>query len=212
MDKRQNNTVFYSYQDFEINKGLFISYWHQIDEILKTKPKSVLEIGVGSGFVSNYLRDKGINITTFDIDKELNPDVVGNITRLSDYFSENSFEVILCGEVLEHLPFDLFETCLKEIYKVSKKSVVITLPHHALQFYFHLKIPTLFPISFTTRVPFPFRYKQKIGSAHYWEIGWRGYPLKRIKKEMSKYFKIKKAYPVPEKHYHWFFILKVKDK
>ena len=37
------------------SKERFISYWHQINEIIKLKPKKVLEIGIGNGFVSKYL-------------------------------------------------------------------------------------------------------------------------------------------------------------
>jgi len=34
------------------SKSRFISYWHQIYEIVRLRPKNVLEIGIGNGFVS----------------------------------------------------------------------------------------------------------------------------------------------------------------
>ena len=37
------------------NKERFISYWHQINEILSIDSKKIIEIGKGNGFVSNYL-------------------------------------------------------------------------------------------------------------------------------------------------------------
>ena len=40
-------------------KERFISYWHQVNEIVRLEPDSVLEIGIGSGFVSKYLKEKG---------------------------------------------------------------------------------------------------------------------------------------------------------
>jgi len=60
-------------------KSRFISYWHQINEIIKLNPKRVLEIGVGNGFISKYLKERGVNVITLDIDKRLNPDVTGSI-------------------------------------------------------------------------------------------------------------------------------------
>jgi 2-polyprenyl-3-methyl-5-hydroxy-6-metoxy-1,4-benzoquinol methylase len=212
MDQRQSNEAYYPSSDYEVPKANFISYWHQINEVLKTKPKTFLEIGVGEGLVSNYLKRKKINVTTFDIDKKLNPTVTGEVQKLSKYFKENSFDTVLCAEVLEHLPFSYFEKSLREIHKVTKKNVIISLPHHALQFLLHIKIPLIRPIILTMRIPFPFHHKWKEGHAHYWEIGWKGYPLERVKKEMSRYFKIKKVYPVPEKPYHWFFILEARNK
>jgi len=51
-------------------KERFCSYWHQIQEVLLLKPSEVLEIGIGNGFVSRYLKERGINVTTLDIDKK----------------------------------------------------------------------------------------------------------------------------------------------
>lgn len=39
-------------------KGRFCSYWHQINEIIELGPNRVLEIGIGNGFVSKYLKDR----------------------------------------------------------------------------------------------------------------------------------------------------------
>ena len=210
MNKRQNNKEYYLETEFEIPKCRFNSYWHQIHEVLKTKPKDFLEIGVGSSFVSNYLKCKKMNVKTFDIDKKLNPDVVGDITNLSKSFKENSFDTILCSEVLEHLPFNSFRICLKEILQVSKRNVIISLPHHALQGVFYFKFPAIKKFLFKVRIPFPFRFRWKIGGAHYWEIGWKGYSLRKIKKIISEYFEIKEIYSVTENPYHWFFVLRKK--
>ena len=56
-------------------------YWHQ-QKLMEGKVKpgdSVLEIGVGTGFTANYLRSKGVNVTTLDIDADKKPDIVANI-------------------------------------------------------------------------------------------------------------------------------------
>lgn len=37
-------------------KARWISYWHQINEVLKTNARTVLEVGIGNGTVSDYLK------------------------------------------------------------------------------------------------------------------------------------------------------------
>jgi len=100
------------------SKGRFISYWHQINELIKLKPTSILEIGIGNGLVANYLKQRGYNLTTMDIDPRLNPDKVGSVTNIP--FPDESFEVVACFEVLEHLPYEQFSKALSEIHRVSK--------------------------------------------------------------------------------------------
>ena len=83
------------------NKSRFISYWHQINEIIKLNPKRVLEIGVRNKFVSKYLKERGVNVTTLDIDKRLNPEDFGligiamlNMSTL-DNFSQTGFRIVI---------------------------------------------------------------------------------------------------------------------
>ena len=94
------------------SKERFISYWYQINEIITLEPHNILEVGVGNGFLSCYLKDRNYKVTTLDVDKKLKPDVVGSV--LSMTFSSYSFDVIACYEVLEHLPYDSFSKALGE--------------------------------------------------------------------------------------------------
>ena len=87
-------------------KARFISYWHQIDEIVQFNPTTILEIGIGNGFVSDYLKKRSYYIKTIDIDERLNPDYIGNVLNLP--FDDNSFQVVSCCEVLEHIPYENF--------------------------------------------------------------------------------------------------------
>ena len=71
------------------SKERFISYWHQLNEIFKLKPSNVLEIGIGYGLTSAYLKNSGINVVTLDIKKEFNPDVPGSVLKIpfpNDFF------------------------------------------------------------------------------------------------------------------------------
>ena len=109
------------------SKYRFISYWYQINEILNLNSNNTLEIGIGSGFVAKYLIEKGINITTLDFDRNLEPDVAGNI--LSIPFKKGSFDVICCYEVLEHLPYENFRKRSEE-RRVGKECRSRWSPYH----------------------------------------------------------------------------------
>ena len=189
-------------------KERWISYWYQINEVLKTNPKTVLEVGIGNKTVSDYLKKIGLKVTTVDIDERLKPDYVCSVTELSKHFEDNSFDTVLCAEVLEHLPFKYFEKALKELYKVSKKYVIITLPHFGLDFSLSLKIPILKQIDIKIKLPLPI--KHRFDGQHYWEIGKKGYSLRKIRKILKKYYFIEREFCPAENMYHRFFILKVK--
>lgn len=182
------------------------SYWHQIKEVLALKPQNILEIGIGNATVSNYLKHQGLEVATLDIDKELSPDVVANV--LETPFQGNSFDVVLCAEVLEHLPFDDFEKCLAELKRVSKKYVVLTLPHFGPQVRFLCKIPLLKEVRIAFKIYFP--EKHIFNGQHHWELGKQGYGLGKIKEIIKRYFAITKDFVPFENQYHHFFILEKK--
>ena len=188
-------------------KERFISYWHQINEIIKLNPKTVLEIGIGNGFVSKYLKERKVNILTIDIDKRLNPDVVGSVLNMP--FSEELFDIVACYEVLEHLPFENFSKALFEIFRVSKSYAILSLPDASRVYRVYLQIPKIG--IFKRLIPLP-RLKNpihKFDGEHYWEIGKAGYPLSKIIKEIQTAgFRVEKTYRVFENPYHRFFILK----
>ena len=54
----------------------------------------MLEIGIGNGFVSKYLKERKIKVTTVDIDERLNPDIAGSVLELP--FAKGSFDVVAC--------------------------------------------------------------------------------------------------------------------
>jgi len=188
-------------------KERFISYWHQVNEIVSLEPDSVIEIGIGSGFISKYLKERGINITTLDFDPNLNPDKVGSVLNIP--FEDNSFEVVACYEVLEHLPFENFNKALAEIFRVSKSYAILSLPDVNRVYRVYVHFPKVGV--FKRLIPLP-RLKRPIHNfdgEHYWEIGKACYPLSKVVCEIQKSgFKIEKTYRLFEHPYHRFFVLK----
>lgn len=187
-------------------KERFISYWHQIDEIVALKPGNVIEVGIGNGFLTGYLRKRGVNITALDIVSELNPDVSGSV--LSMPFADRTFDVVACYEVLEHLPYGDFMRALAEILRVSRRHVVLSVPDHTAVYRLDIELPRIGRIRKLIPHPFPRPPRHEFGGVHYWVIGKAQYPLAMIESDIrSAGFKIIKTYRVFEFYGHRFFVL-----
>ena len=189
----------------------FISYYQQIESIAKTKPATILEIGVGNKTVSNYLKQFGYAVTTCDFDKELKPDVVGDIRKLP--FADNSFDTVAACEILEHLPFSDFEKALSELKRVSKKHVVLSFPYSCAYVESIVKISVPFfqkQLHFSLKLPYFFITVQinEKNKEHYWEMGTRGYSKRDMRKVIRKYFVISHEFHPMLNSYHYFYILK----
>ncbi len=189
------------------SKERIISYWYQAREIIELNPKKILEIGIGNGFVSQYLKNRKINVMTLDIDERLEPDILGNILDLP--FTDGSFDTIASYEVLEHLPYEDAKKALSEIYRVSQKHAIISLPDCTLAYRFCLSIPKIGMINKLIPVP-RFKAPQHVfNGQHYWEIGKAGYPLNKIINDIQKTgFDVERTYRLFENPGHRFFILK----
>lgn len=97
----------------------------------------VLDAGCGEGFVSHSLNNAVSEIKTLGVEytnealeiaKKSFPSYSfeqGDVTALS--YPDGYFDVAVCSEVLEHLKQP--EKALCELLRVSKKGVVITVPH-----------------------------------------------------------------------------------
>lgn len=187
--------------------GRFVSYYHQIAEVLNLNPKSVLEVGVGDGVFRDYIKgNTAILYTSVDIAGDLHPDIVGDVTDLP--FKDGSFDVVCAFEVLEHIPFEQFEKALSELRRVSRNSVVLSLPHFGPPVKFLLKLPFFPEVSLAFKIPFA--RKHIFNGQHYWEIGKQGYSSRAIREIIKKYFKVEKEFIPFENQYHHFYILEKK--
>lgn len=188
------------------SKSRWISFWHQIDEIMKLEPESVLEIGIGSGVVSKFLKANNVNITMMDIDERLNPDKVGSVLDIP--FSAKTFEVIACYEVLEHIPYENVKIALEELKRVSKKYVLVSVPDVSRVYRYSLQIPKLGEIQNLIAIPRFKKLEHQFDGEHYWEIGKKNYSLERIITDLEKTgLNLVKTFRVFEKPYHRFFLL-----
>jgi ubiquinone/menaquinone biosynthesis C-methylase UbiE len=139
-----------------------------------------------------------------DIASDLSPDIVGEVTAIP--LPDNSTDVVCAFEVLEHLPFDHFEEAVRELLRVSSGHVAISLPHFGPPVFFDLKVPFLPRLRFAKKIPFP--KKHVFDGQHYWEIGKRGFPPRRVRSILRKSGTLLKEFVPFENQYHRFYILK----
>lgn len=108
----------------------------RIYETISLIPKdvdSILEVGCGDGRIINPLVKKykkvcGLDISQESLENVKAQKVKGRIEELP--FEDNSFDIVLCCEVLEHLPFKVYEKSLKEMERVAKKYIIVSVPNN----------------------------------------------------------------------------------
>lgn len=185
------------------------SFAHQLLQILRLEPASVLEIGVGAGIVTGVLRQLGIPVTTMDIEFSVEPDIVASVTSMP--IDDGGFDVGLCCQVLEHMPFDMFGEALNELHRVVKRALVLSLPDVSRYLEFSCYLPRFGRRRWACNLP---RFRRRKMPAerlevmgHYWEIGFDGYPLTNVLAEaQSAGWRCEKTWRVPELPWHRFFL------
>jgi len=203
--RKQVEAEHYFQRGYDTSKR-FASYWHQTDLSLRHAPKTVLEIGPGNGFLSTYLRRAGLEVTTVDLDPALRPGVAAALPHLP--FADSSFDLVVCFEVLEHIPFESFVDCLREIRRISRANVAISLPDAERVLKFDTLLSKLWHIHFLFNVPRVFAPKHRFNGEHHWEIGKRGYRQGRILAAMEGAgLKVREHWRAFESPYHHFFDL-----
>lgn len=188
------------------------SYWIQqklIDEYVE-KNEKILEIGIGSKFCSNYLRNKGHSITTLDFNKEQNPDIVANISTERIIYN---YDVILGFEVFEHISWKDFAKILSQMKKDGVRKIILSIPESKyfllnltgnflnLKINLHINIPI-------NKLPKPIRNRYKLWREHKWEMNYSNkYTYKKLEDLFSKNRFIISHYRKSKVNNHVFFVL-----
>jgi len=183
------------------------SYFYQLREVIDLNPRNLLEVGVGDGVLKNYIcNNTDMEYKNLDIAEDLKPNIVGNVENIP--LGDDTFDLVCAFEILEHIPFDKFDIALSELNRVSKRDVIISLPHFGPSVRLAFKLPFLKEFKFAFKIPF---YKKHVfNGEHYWEIGKKGYSTNKIRKVIKKLFFITNEFVPFENQYHHFFILRKK--
>ena len=204
MNKKNGDYISKKY----ITKDRWNNYWYQISSIREFKnAREILEIGPGNKIVCDLLKKLGFSVKTLDINKEIEPDYIASADNLS--LPDKSFDVVLAGEVIEHLPFEKFDKILLEIKRVAREGAVISLPHSGYTFSLGFKIPFLSRKFTIVKIPHFWKVETSTPE-HCWEIGIKNYLASKIKKKIKKAgFKIAKNFIGYDDPAHMFFVLRV---
>jgi len=105
----------------------------RIQILLGALPKdrqTILEIGARHGSITRLLRERFASVTALDLEKPswqldgVNL-VQGDVQKLE--FADNSFDCVMCTEVLEHVP-DVVSAA-REIQRVARHEMIISVPY-----------------------------------------------------------------------------------
>jgi len=199
-----------------VSPDRFISYAYQLSSIFELGPRRVLEVGIGPGIVSAYLRNAGFEVVACDIEAGLHPDCTGDIRQLP--FSDGQFDVVAAFEVLEHMSFDDAAKALGEIRRVSNAYAVISVPDSFAYFEVRVKFALAWlrrELNLSARLPYFFRQfhppqgERALGGHldHRWEMGRKGFSRAKVRALLRRHFRIHREFRPREYSGHYFFVL-----
>lgn len=205
---KQVNRNHYEFGSYE-NPERFTSYYYQVRAALQLAPNTLLEVGVGSKVFVALMLTQGINVTTIDLDHELKPSLCGSVLQLP--VRDDAVDVAAAFQTLEHLPFEYLPVAAKELARVSRKGVVISLPEFG-NTAIVANVPFVRKIRFTSRALFGWYPRHRFDGEHYWEINKRGYHINDVKKViLSSGLELVDTWLNPYNPYHRFFVLRKLD-
>ncbi len=93
--------------------------------------QSVLDLGCGQGELSRDLCP-GRSVVGCDRSQEALQRVTGPCVRCSSDalpFGDRSFDLVLCSQVLEHLPEPVYRGTLQEMARVAARHIIVSVPY-----------------------------------------------------------------------------------
>jgi SAM-dependent methyltransferase len=193
------------------SKQRWSSLWHQLDEIQRLEPGSVLEIGPGRGLFKQFAGAFGIKVETVDIAADLNPDHLATASQLP--FADASYDCVCAFQVLEHLPYADALSAFREMVRVTRRHIAISLPDSRPQWQYSIHVPGWGQVEAAIHKPFWRPSPYAFNGEHYWVVNAAGYSLGRVTEDLVReggY--LLRSYRVKEFPAHRFFLFEKASK
>jgi predicted SAM-dependent methyltransferase len=120
-----NQTIGYRHEGFRD----FSVHFTTVDRIMSMKPTSVLELGGARGYVAKKLIAIGVPTTVIEISdhcfhtRAVEQLLQHDIEKSPYPFVDKQFDLVFSDSVMEHLHYDKIDAVIKEITRVSKRSL-----------------------------------------------------------------------------------------
>jgi len=112
-----------------------VGVWKQVIENLTPLRGKCLDVGCGTGAGMEIAREAGIN--AFGVDIAEGQTKIWEERGIDKYCTiapahslphkDNEFDFVVCSEVMEHIPKELVEASLSEIYRVGSRLYLFTI-------------------------------------------------------------------------------------
>ena len=171
-----------------------VHQWFQVKLLENLPVQRIMEIGPAYGVPTALLANAGYKVTTLDFMKRdllgASSHVIADLWKATPEVYSNQ-DCILCCEVLEHFPFEKSCDLLSKFYKSKVPYLILSVPYNAPQLNFSLYVNRH---TIKKHTAFKFRnsfraFKKGDPSdgqlGHQWEIGFRNYPLNKLKKAVE---------------------------
>ncbi|MBY0403356.1 MAG: class I SAM-dependent methyltransferase, partial [Cyanobacteria bacterium] len=130
---KQGNTQLY-FENDALWQSPLLPYQRQVQQdILQAIPddvNSILDVGCGNGVITNILpqeiRVVGLDLSEAALSQVQRETKIGSITDLP--FEDNSFDLVMANDILEHLTEEQQHQALREMQRVSSGYILITVP------------------------------------------------------------------------------------
>ena len=105
-------------------------------ELIPDEARSILDVGAGNGAFLRFLEDRKVSIKLAGLERSETAITrslsraqiqLGSIDDLP--FEDRSFDVVSCMEVFEHLPYGVYEKALREVERVAKDYILVSVPY-----------------------------------------------------------------------------------
>lgn len=196
----------YAFESY-LGADRWASYYCQLRTVHQEGARKVLYVGVGDDIVPRALEAHGIDVSRFDMDPALGPDYVGDIRTLAEAVGDHTHDTIVCCQVLEHLPYEEFESLVRGLVKAASRRVIISLPYKHLQLFdAKVELPWAGAISIAAWTPH-FWQNWKFDGQHYWEVGTRGHSKRTVVEAIKKQARVVRTFHAAGNRYHFFIVI-----